>query len=72
VVQIKVKEWFIITIVKVKRFGKAFCNYLSCINATFLPMCGNKYSFKNSLFTFSECGTLDDGILAHFKQKPDN
>jgi hypothetical protein len=26
---------------KSKRFGKAFCNGLSCLSATFLPMYGN-------------------------------
>lgn len=54
------------------RFWNAFCNGLSCLSATFLPMYGNKYSFKNSVFTFSEFLTFDDGILAHFRQKPDN
>ena len=57
---------------KVMRFVNAFCNGLSCLSATFLPMYGNKYNFRNSVLTFSEFWTFSDGILAHFKPKPDN
>jgi hypothetical protein len=32
----------------------------------------DKYNLHNPVFTFLLFGTQGDGLLAHFKQKPDN